>query len=130
MKQYCPTCGAGTEYSLKKPQFCGSCGGSFNSIGESKAKAVFVTKPTQKPVPVEIQEEEEYFEEPNISKLDFHLEGSSSMNSYKIQDIVGSNPNTLNDGYQREVDPSYSKETITQDFLKDAGSSRRDNAET
>ena len=130
MKLYCPTCGSGTEYSLKKPQFCGSCGVSFNSISQSSAKNVFKTKPASKPVLVEREEEEEYFEEPNISKLDFELEGNSATNSYKIQDIVGSSPNARGDGYQREVDPSYSKETIAQDFLRDAGSSRRDNAET
>jgi len=132
MKQYCPTCGAGTEYSLKKPQFCASCGGSFTSMGKSEAKTVFKTKPVAKTIAIEAEskEEEEYFEEPNIGKLDFVLEGPSALNTHKIQDIVGSHPEGLGDGYQREVDTSYSKETITQDFLKDAGSSRPNNAET
>ena len=132
MKQYCPTCGAGTEYSLKKPLFCGSCGASFSSMGKSEAKTVFKTKSIAKSITAETEreDEEEYFEEPNIGKLDFILEGPTSLNSHKIQDIVGSNPEGLGDGYQREVDTSYSKETITQDFLRDAGSSRRNNAET
>ena len=59
MKLYCPTCGSGTEYSLKKPQFCGSCGASFNSISQNNAKNVFKTKPVSKPVLVEREEEEE-----------------------------------------------------------------------
>tara|TARA_Y100000361_G_C11156876_1_gene344696 strand:- start:2498 stop:2803 length:306 start_codon:yes stop_codon:yes gene_type:complete len=101
-------------------------------MGKSEAKTVFKTKSATRSVVAEIEreDEEEYFEEPNIGKLDFVLEGPTALSSHKIQDIVGSHPNGLGDGYQREVDTSYSKETITQDFLKDAGSSRRNNAET
>ena len=135
MKQYCRTCGAGTEYSLKKPKFCGSCGVSFSSISKSEAKTVFKTKSITRPAVAkikveEVEEEEERFEEPDIGKLDFVLEGPTALSSHKIEDIVGSHPEGLGDGYQREVDPSYSKETITQDFLNDAGSSRRNNVET
>ena len=134
MKLYCPTCGSGTEYSLHKPKFCGSCGESFSSIGKITAKKVFKTK---NPAPIkqvitrdEDEDQEEEFIPPVINQLDFEMQGSASVNSYKIQDIVGSHPNALEDGYKREKDTSYSEETITQDFLRDAGSSRRSNAET
>jgi|TARA_R100001163_G_scaffold51609_1_gene39012 hypothetical protein len=132
MKLYCPTCGSGTEYSLHKPKFCGSCGESFSSIGKASAKKVFKTQnpPSIKQVIDREEDEEEEFIAPVINRLDFEMQGSDTMNSYKIQDIVGSHPNALEDGYEREKDTSYSKETITQDFLRDAGSSRRSNAET
>lgn len=132
MKLYCPTCGSGTEYSLHKPKFCGSCGESFSSIGKATAKKVFKTQnpPSIKQVIDREEDEEEEFIAPVINRLDFEMQGSDTMNSYKIQDIVGSHPNALEDGYEREKDTSYSKETITQDFLRDAGSSRRSNAET
>ena len=129
MKQYCQSCGSGTEYSLKKPQFCGSCGSAFASSGNIKAKKVFKTNPVL-PDDLRDEEEEEQFVEPNINKLDFEIEGNRGLSSYKLEEIAGSNPNGFDDGYQREVDPSYSKDTIAQDFLRDAGSSRRDNAET
>mgnify|MGYP003117976437 CR=1 FL=1 len=132
MKLYCPSCGSGTEYSLHKPKFCGSCGESFSSIGKITAKKVFKTQnsPSTKQVIDREEDAEEEFIAPAINHLDFEVQGSDTMNSYKIQDIVGSNPNALEDGYKREKDTSYSKETITQDFLRDAGSSRRSNAET
>ena len=129
MKQYCPTCGSGTEYSLQKPKFCGSCGSLFGSMGQSTTPKVFKTN-SLKITKDSVIEEEEKFSPPRINKLDFELEGQIGLSSHKIQDIAGSNPNALDDGYQREVDPSYSKDTIQQDFLRDAGSSRRDNADT
>ncbi len=132
MKQYCPTCGSGTEYSLQKPKFCGSCGKSFSNMGKPTAKKVFKTtnNPPSPQVAAEEVEEEEEFIAPVINQLDFEMGESRSMNSYKIQDIVGSHPNTLGDSYEREKDTSYTKETIEKDFRRDAGSSRTSNAET
>jgi hypothetical protein len=130
MKQYCPTCGAATEYSFKKPKFCNSCGQSFASVSKLPAKRVLRPSPVN---PIEIiqeEEPEEEFQAPDIQKLQFDLEGSSNMSMNKIQDIVATNHNQTEDGYKREGDPSYSKETFTEDFLRDAGSNRRPNAES
>ena len=132
MKQYCPTCGSGTEYSLQKPKFCGSCGGSFSNMGKPTAKKVFKTvnnTPSPQVIAEEIEEEEEFIA-PIMNHLDFEMDESRSMNSYKIQDIVGSHPNTLGDSYEREKDTSYTKDTIEKDFRRDAGLSRSSNAET
>ena len=129
MKLYCPSCGSGTEYTLNKPKFCASCGKSFTSIASAPtAKKVF--KPTPKVAEVqaqEVEEEEEFYT--SMSSLDFELEGRKGLNVQRLEDIAGSSPNSFDDGYQREVDPTYTKESIAQDFLRDAGASRRD-AET
>lgn len=132
MKLYCPTCGSGTEYSLQKPKFCGSCGESFSSISKATAKKVFKTNIlTPEPKITEpYEEEEEEFIAPAMNQLDFEMEGSEIINSHKIQDIVGSHPNALEDGYEREKDASYTKDTIEKDFQRDAGSSRRSNVQT
>ena len=60
MKQYCPTCGAATEYSFKKPKFCNSCGQSFGSVSKLPAKRVLRPSPVN---PIEIVKEEEPEEE-------------------------------------------------------------------
>ena len=130
MKQYCPTCGAGIEYSLTKPKFCKSCGKAFASAAKLPAKRVFRTNPVNPVQMVQEEEPEEEFEAPDISKLQFDLEGLSNVSVNKIQDIVATNSDQPEENYQREVDVSYSKETFAEDFLKDAGSNRRPNAET
>ena len=55
------------------------------------------------------------------------------MSINKIENIIGSNaenPQSLEENYAREADTTYSKENFAQDFLRDAGSSSRNNAET
>ena len=80
MKLYCPTCGSGTEYSLHKPKFCGSCGESFSSIGKASAKKVFKTQnpPSIKQVIDREEDEEEEFIAPVINRLDFEMQGSDT----------------------------------------------------
>ena len=129
MKVYCPDCGAGTEYSLKKPKFCGACGKSF-STASVPAKRVFKTNPQNITSTVQEEVEEEEFQAPSISKLDFILESSNANNVYKLEDIAGSHPGAGDDGYVREADSSYTTESIKNDFMRDAGLSRRDDAET
>ena len=43
---------------------------------------------------------------------------------------MGSNTESDEEGYRREVDSSYSLETFEQDFMRDAGSSRKSDAKT
>jgi len=130
MKVYCPTCGSGTDYSLEKPKFCASCGEAFTALNKVPAKRVFKAS-SQNPVVMtqEVVNEEE-FEAPLIEKLDFEMSASSSFQVSKIQDLVGTQKEGLDDGYVRETDPSYSKDTIKEDFFRDAGSSKRTNVET
>lgn len=37
---YCPSCGAKTEYTVKKPCFCASCGNSFSSVSIAKTNPI------------------------------------------------------------------------------------------
>ena len=77
--------------------------------------------------PVVDEDEEEYEEEyiPSLNGLDFDLQTSKSFNSAPLNEIAGTN-NGERDNYRREVDPSYSKESILNDLKREAGSSRSD----
>ena len=73
MKLYCPTCGAGTSYSLSKPRFCASCGKSFtgsNNTAQGKVGSnAQVPTVSAAPQKHEEEDEREIFEVPNIDKL-------------------------------------------------------------
>ena len=130
MKVYCPTCGSGTDYSLEKPKFCASCGEAFTALNKVPPKRVFKASNQNPTVMVQEVEEEEEFEAPLIEKLDFEMSASSGFQVTKIQDLVGTKQEGLDDGYVREADSSYSKDTIKEDFFRDAGSSKRTDVET
>ena len=127
MKVYCTNCGSGTEYSLKKPQFCCSCGDPFAQISANSPRRVFKAQAPVVSSPVVMEEEEEYV--PSLNGLDFELQTSKSFNSVPLDQIAGTN-NGEKDNYRREVDPSYSKESIVNDLQREAGSSRRSDAQT
>lgn len=127
MKVYCTNCGSGTEYSLNKPQFCSSCGTSFAQLSASAPRRTFKAAPVVASAPVVDEDEEEYEEEyvPSLNGLDFELQTSKSFNSVPLDQIAGTN-NGEKDNYRREVDPSYSKESILNDLKREAGLSRSD----
>ena len=130
MKVYCTNCGSGTEYSLNKPQFCSSCGTPFAQLSAGAPRRVFKAASVVASAPVVDEDEEEYEEEyiPSLNGLDFDLQTSKSFNSAPLNEIAGTN-NGERDNYRREVDPSYSKESILNDLKREAGSSRS-NAQT
>ena len=134
MKAYCPDCGSATEYSLQKPKFCASCGSSFYIASSAPSKKIFkAPAKVVKPRPnVEFfqEEEEESFDLPQIDKLDVSFTSSSFAKSNKLGDIVGSNVDGDREEFTREKDTSYSLESFEQDFMRDAGSSRRPDAES
>ena len=130
MKAYCLTCGSGTEYSLNKPKFCGSCGESFSSLNKPKTKKVFKTvkKTPKAPVMNIEEEEEEQFLEPDMQGLAFDIQDHRPEKRITLEELIGTGGPESMDGYQREADPSYSPDSITEDFKRDAGASRRPNA--
>ncbi len=130
MKAYCLTCGSGTEYSLSKPKFCGSCGESFSSITKKAPKKVFKSVKAVKKTPiVEIEEEEEeQFVQPDMDSLAFDLEQNRPDRRSTLEELLGTGGAEPVDSYQREADPTYSSDSITEDFKRDAGTSRRPNA--
>jgi hypothetical protein len=129
MKAYCPDCGSATEYSLSKPKFCASCGKSFSLTASAPVKKIF--KPRAKTVEPQIEiEEEEEFSIPDIDKLQVSIEASRFKNVNKIGEIMGSNTDSEQEEFQRQPDSSYSLDSFEQDFMRDAGSSRKSDAKT
>ncbi len=129
MKVYCPTCGSGTEYSLKKPKFCAGCGEAFSALNKAAAKRVFRTDPKNPVATIQEEVEEEEFEMPNMDKLDVDIRASQLFNIMSLKDLaVGEKQQ--NDGYAREADPTYSKASFTEDFKRDAGSSSKNHEQT
>ena len=130
MKAFCLTCGSPTEYSLNKPKFCGSCGESFSSLSKKATKKVFKTAKVVKKTPIIHieEEEEEEFIEPNIDSLAFDLEGDRPDKRNTLEELLGTGSPESADGYQRDADPTYSPDSITEDFKRDAGTSRKPNA--
>jgi hypothetical protein len=129
MKVYCPTCGSGTEYSLKKPQFCAGCGEAFSALNKTPAKRVFKTDPKNPIATIQEEVKEEEFEMPNIDKLDIDIRASRSFNVVSLKNLAVGEKHQ-DDGYVRETDPTYSKTSFTEDFRRDAGSSSRNHEQT
>jgi len=122
MKVYCSTCGSGTNYTMTKPKFCSSCGGSFSALAKTLPKRVFKANP-QNPAATIQEEVEEEFEMPDIDKLEVEINAARSFGVVSLKDLaVGETQQ--DDGYMRETDPTYSKKSFEEDFRRDAGSSR------
>lgn len=124
MKIYCPTCGGGTNYTAVKPKFCASCGEAFSALNKTPAKRVFKADPKNPVATIREEVEREEFEMPTIDKLDIDINASRSFGVTSFKDLAGSEPGHVGDGYIREADPTYSKESFAEDFMRDAGSSR------
>ena len=129
MKVYCPTCGSGTEYSLKKPKFCTGCGEAFSALNKVPAKRVFKTDPQNPIATIQEEVEEEEFEMPTMDKLDVDIRASQLFNIMSLKDLAVGEKHQ-DDGYVREADPTYSKASFTEDFKRDAGSSSKANEQT
>ncbi len=130
MKLYCPTCGGATNYSLEKPKFCASCGESFTVSASTTPRRITKVRPEKAFVEIE-EEQEEIFEAPEINKLQYDLNSSDkNFNITPLNQLAGTNQGGEGDGYTREADPTYTAESFAEDFRKDAGSSRRADAET
>lgn len=110
MKVYCQSCGSGYSYVLNKPKFCGSCGKLY-----AKTTAYTIDRDEE-------EDEEEGFTT-SISSLEFELNVNKGHED-KLEDIIGSAAEGEN-AFVREKDSSYSKGTIEEDFLKDAGSIKK-----
>ena len=130
MKVYCSTCGGGTNYTATKPRFCASCGEAFSALNKTPAKRVFKTDPKNPIATIQEEIEEEVFEMPNINKLEVEIGESRLFNVLPISKIAGSKMEGGGDDYRREADLSYSAETLAADFMRDAGSSRKTDAQT
>ena len=110
MKVYCQSCGSGYSYTLDKPKFCGSCGKLY-------------TKATTRTLNRDEEEDEGEGFDTSLSSLEFEFDIRKNKGD-KLEDIIGS----AAEGeapFVRGKDSSYSKDTIQEDFLKDAGSIKK-----
>lgn len=119
LKIYCSDCGSPTEYSLKKPIFCSSCGNSFFK-GSISQKNTTISK---------IKEEysdEDFTDEinnlPSINKLDFDINFEKNP-VQKISDIASSakdNPYREDNFFIEDNSPK----NVLEEFAKEAGAIR------
>ena len=103
---FCPDCGAKNNFTLKKPNFCQSCGETFSAFGmvkDSKLKSKSSAN---------LQNEDSV---PNISKLEYEID--LPKNNITIETLVNNpiNPEEIN--YNTEATEGYKKMT-KEDFLK------------
>ncbi len=130
MKVYCPTCGSGTHYTMTKPKFCSLCGEAFSALSKTAAKRVFKANPQNPMATIQEEVEEEEFRMPDINELDVDIQASRSFEVASLKDLAGTAKDEQRDGYVREADPTYSAESLAEDFLRDAGSASRTHEQT
>ena len=127
MKAYCVNCGSLLEFPAgKKPNFCFSCGAN-TTTGKITAHKPATESPQPKEK-VSFDDEEEELSVPDISKLDFDIQGSLKVSKSSIGDIV-----SVSDGNEdsyipteiRTKGPRISKKKFMEQFKKEAGSLRK-----
>ena len=115
---FCPECGAKNSYTLKKPNFCQSCGETFAAFGMANAS---VSKPSLAATDGKNSEGSI----PNISKLEYDIDLPKS--KVTLETLVNNplNPDELS--YNTEANENFKKMTI-EEFTKisqsECGSSR------
>tara|TARA_Y100000004_G_C8928688_1_gene418885 strand:+ start:308 stop:703 length:396 start_codon:yes stop_codon:yes gene_type:complete len=115
---FCPECGAKNSYTLKKPNFCQSCGETFAAFGMANAS---VSKPSLAATDGKNSEDSI----PNISKLEYDIDLPKS--KVTLETLVNNplNPDELS--YNTEANENFKKMTI-EEFTKisqsECGSSR------
>ena len=122
MKIYCQKCGHPSEYTTYKPKFCSACGMPVDPAAKAS-----VEEPAE-----EVQSHIETDRPPEcipfIHKLEVVIDASGNRpRPIKFQDALGSKGEE-EEGYKREVDQEIDPETFKQQFQKEAGSLRSNNA--
>ena len=125
MKVYCQQCGSSMNFAGQRPNFCNSCGSNLSTGKKAPAPA--------KKKPIEEERIEEDFEDenlsvPDISKLDFSLEGSLKVPGTTIGEmssvsdesqVMEYTPSTV------EKPPRVNKKKFLEEFKSEAGSLRK-----
>jgi len=131
MKKYCTTCGSPTDYSLKLPLFCSSCGKSFDTNNTSASKAQ-----SKQIIAKQNLEEDQYEDEdsdseeinyvPDISDLDVDLQVPQNK-PVKLGSILGTSKDVESIQLSNVDNPNIkmSKKKILEEFAKEAGSIRK-----
>ena len=125
MKAYCMSCGSLLEFPAgKKPNFCFSCGAN-TATGKIAPKKT-VAKSPQPKEEVNFDEEEE-LSVPDISGLDFDIQGSLKVSKSSIGDIMSVSDGNENPHVPTEIKAKskrVSKKKFMEQFKKEAGSLR------
>lgn len=131
MKKYCTSCGSPTDYSLKPPLFCSSCGKSFdiNNISASKVQSKqIITKQNLEEDQYEDEDSdsEEVNYVPDISDLDVDLQIPQNK-PVKLGSILGTSKDVESIQLSNVDNPNVkmSKKKILEEFAKEAGSIRK-----
>jgi len=107
---FCPECGAKNSYTLKRPNFCQSCGETFAAFGMSNAS-------TPKPSLKVTAGEDEETPIPNLSKLEYDIDMSASATKITLEDLVNNPLNPKDITYKTTANANYKKMT-QEEFLK------------
>ena len=86
MRIYCQHCGSAIDFSGKKPNFCNSCGVNF-ATGKKAPQKESARIEEKQIIESEGDYEDEHLRVPDISKLDFNLEGTLKVAGTKIGDM-------------------------------------------
>jgi hypothetical protein len=119
--EFCMSCGAKFQYSLKKPNFCSSCG---TSMGEGESVIAEPPSASNASVP-----EANINSVPNIniSKLEYEID--SGPRNLTIGDIIAQGSNSPNKGSPQKISrtaPSYNPdEDILKSTMKECSSSKQ-----
>jgi len=129
MKKYCTSCGSPTDYSLKSPLFCSSCGKSFdiNNISVSKVQSrQIITKQNLEEDQDEDFDSEEVNYVPNISDLDVDLQIPNNK-PVKLGAILGTSKDVEQIQLSKVDNPhvKMSRKKVLEEFAKEAGSIRK-----
>lgn len=138
MKRYCLSCGSPTEYSLKKPIFCSSCGKSF----EESQVVVKKTLPQQKTIakkfskqidPIDIDNDndidldldgDDVLQVPELNQLEVEIEKDRSNKGVKLGEIMGTGKSEERKERVKSKGKKTSKKEILENFQKEAGALR------
>jgi hypothetical protein len=146
MKRYCISCGSPTEYSVKKPIFCSTCGLAFDKLQTPKVTAKPIVEKRviiqrkyvdDKPVDnaivadhkIEVDEETDDVSVPNISHIEMDIESDSNSKGRgtKLGEVMGTA--IPSDGEkrirQKIKGKKSSKKQILEDFAREAGTIKK-----
>lgn len=94
IKKYCYKCGYGTEYTLKKPNFCSKCGNSFELPSVSNSKININNINNNIDNIEDIEENDDNLAVPHIDKLEFDEIINIKSSGEKLKDIISTSKNT------------------------------------
>ena len=123
MTVYCRQCGSSMNFAGQRPNFCNSCGSNITTGKKTPKK----TPPPKEEERIEEDFEDENLSVPDISKLEFSLEGSLKVSGTRIGDMssVSSEAQTMEYTPSSVKAPRVNKKKFLEAFKTEAGSLRK-----